>query len=296
MDSWPRLLSRLRASIGARAHHAALVQGAAQTLMGRSLEAARADEFARRVARDPAEMRAIVAEMLSSTEARQHIALPLLLDAPAINASTRFISMGTHCFTASLLQRWGLRSWSGPFDWLFASPSMLTHVLRDDFATLLNRDQYRPTPIEQRVNPEVNRVDHAYYRVQHGVAFVFNHHDVHLDEGHAYLTRCVERLRAQLSAETHKTFLMFRRADRTQPGEILALRRELAARTRNFRLCVFAVDSGPVEPLPRVEVMHADETLSLWRYHPASTWHPLYFESPLDEATALRLASPSPMP
>jgi hypothetical protein len=40
-----------------------------------------------------------------------------------------------------------------------------------------------------------------------------------------------------------------------------------------------------------VDVLRSDETLSLWRYFPCSTWHPLYFESPLDEAFVLRLAS-----
>lgn len=289
MDWWSRLRGRLRR----RSHDVLMVQGAAQALIGRSLESRQADALARRVAQDPAEMRAVVGEMLRSAEARLYAAPPLMIDAAAMAERSAFISLGTHCFTASLLQRWGLRSWSGPFDWLFASPGMLTHALRDDFATLLDRSQYRPIPLEQRVGgPDVNRVDHAYYRSEHGVASVFNHHDVHLDEGHAYLERCVERLRDQLRAETHKTFVMFRRARTMRARDIIELQQALAERTTNFRLCVFAVSPRLSAPLPRADVLRADETLSLWRYHPCSTWHPLYFESPLDEATVLRLAAP----
>jgi hypothetical protein len=288
-----KLWLRLQAALQRRSHHVALVQAAAQAMIGRPLDLSQAGAMANRIAHRPGEMQAVVEEFLRANEARQHSAPALLLDAPALKARTCFISLGTHCFTASLLQRWGLRSWSGPFDWLFTSPGMLVHALGDDFATLLERELYRPVPVESRVDgPDVNRVDHAFYRERHGVAFVFNHHDVHLDEGHAYLVRCVERLRAQLVAPTHKTFLLFRRAETTRVEEIIALQRALAARTTNFRLCAFAVASGPPQVLPQAEVLHADGTLSLWRYRPCSAWHPLHFESPLDEAAVLRLATP----
>jgi hypothetical protein len=292
MKLWSGLPSRLRAALQRRSHHVALVQATAQAMIGRPLDLAQASEMASRIAHRPAEMQAVVEEMLHADEARRHAAPALLLDAPALAAPSCFISLGTHCFTASLLQRWGLRSWSGPFDWLFASPGMLAHAFGDDFRSLLDRSQYRPVPPEQRVDgPDVNRVDHAFYRERHGVAFVFNHHDVHLDEGHAYLVRCVERLRAQLSAPTHKTFLLFRRAETTRVEEIVALQRALASRTTNFRLCAFAVVSGPPQVLPQAEVLRTDDTLSLWRYRPCSAWNPLHFESPLDEAAVLRLAA-----
>jgi hypothetical protein len=292
MDWWFRLSSRLQAGMRRRSHHVKLVQGTAQALLGRELELDQAHALATRVKGNSDEMSAVVSEMLRSEEARRYSAPPLLLDAAEINARTCFISLGTHCFTASLLQRWGLRSWSGPFDWLFASPRMLTHALDDDFATLLDRRHYREVPIEERIDgPDVNRVDHLFYRDEYRIPFVFNHHDVHLDAGHAYLVRCVERLRAQLCADNHKTFLMFRRADRVRTKEIAELQQALARRTRSFRLCVFAVPRRLSTPLPRVDVLRSDETLSLWRYFPCSTWHPLYFESPLDEAFVLRLAS-----
>lgn len=293
MIPWFRLQGRLRGAWRPRSRQVALAQASARALLGRPLDRQHADALARRIAQDPAQLEAILREMLREPEARPNAAPALLADA-SLGQGTTFVSLGTHCFTASLLQRWGLRSWSGPFDWLFASPSMLSHALGDDFETLLDRRQYRPVPPEQRLNgPDVNRVDHALYREKHGVAFVFNHHDVHLDEGHAYLVRCVERLRAQLRADTHKTFLLFRREEATRVQDIVALQQALAARTTNFRLCVFAVTSGPPAVLPQAELMRTDDTLSLWRYRPCSAWHPLHFESPLDEATVLRLASPA---
>jgi hypothetical protein len=269
----------------------ALAQASARALLGRPLEREHAEALMRRMAQAPENLEAILREMLREPEARPHAAPPLLADA-SLGQGTTFVSLGTHCFTASLLQRWGLRSGSGPFDWLFASPTMLAHALGDDFETLLDRRLYRPVPLEQRVDgPDVNRVDHVLYRERYGVAFVFNHHDVHLDEGHAYLVRCVDRLRTQLRADSHKTFLLFRREEATRMQDIVALQQALSARTSNFHLCVFAVSSGAPVLLPQAEVMRTDETLSLWRYRPCSAWHPLHFESPLDEATVLRLAS-----
>jgi hypothetical protein len=292
MDWWNRLVRRLEGGLIGRSHHTRLVQGTARTLIGRELELDQAEALAKRLGSDGTEMAAVVSEMLRSEEARRYAAPPLLLDAASINARTCFISLGTHCFTASLLQRWGLRSWSGPFDWLFASPSMLTHALDDDFATLLNRRYYQEVPVEERPNgPDVNRVEHLFYRDEHRVSYVFNHHDVHLDEGHAYLVRCVERLRAQLAADTHKTFLLLRRAEHAKTREIVELQQALARRTSNFRLCVFLVAKRQSIPLPRADVIRCDETLSIWRYHPCSTWHALYFDSPLDEVSLLRLAS-----
>lgn len=295
MNSWYRLPSRLRAAWYRRSPHVSLIQASAQALIGRTLESEQAHALASRIARDPKTMQAVIEELLRTEEARRHAAPPLLLDATSLASRTCFISLGTHCFTASLLQRWGLRTWSGPFDWLFASPGMLAHALGDDFSSLLDRAQYKPVPLHQRVDgPDVNRVDHAFYRERHGVAFVFNHHDVHLEEGHAYLSRCVERLRTQLRSEAHKTFVLFRRAESTRVEDIVALQQALAARTGNFRLCVFSVVSGPTSLLPKADVVRADETLSLWRYQPCSAWHPLHFESPLDEVTALRLAVAAP--
>lgn len=88
------------------------------------------------------------------------------------------ISIGGQCVTSGLLQTFGLRLTSYPFDWLFSSLRMIEHCLRDDFSEFLNPAQYEPVPVEARGKPTVHRTHHRLYRDEFGVEHVFNHHDM----------------------------------------------------------------------------------------------------------------------
>jgi hypothetical protein len=200
------------------------------------------------------------------------------------------ISLGTHCFTSALLRRWGLRAWSGPFDWLFSSAAMVAHCIEDDFRLLLDPSQYEPVPIAERAaGPTANRVQHRYYRDVLGVEHVFNHHDVHLPEDHAHFVRAVERFRAALASDGPKLFVMHRWHVSTSLDQLEPLRQVLAGRSRNYRLVVVSVRESlrPAWPQATVEAVHSD--LVAYTFDPVSRWAPLEFPDTIDEQFLVHL-------
>ncbi len=54
---------------------------------------------------------------------------------------SNFVSLGGSCYTASSMSKYGLRSWSGPFDWLVSNDfEWILHYLENDFADFLLRE------------------------------------------------------------------------------------------------------------------------------------------------------------
>ena len=54
---------------------------------------------------------------------------------------SNFISLGSACQTASSMEKYGLRSWSGPFDWLVTdSLQWVLHYMETDFADFLKKE------------------------------------------------------------------------------------------------------------------------------------------------------------
>ncbi|MFC6791058.1 DUF1796 family putative cysteine peptidase [Methylobacterium komagatae] len=51
------------------------------------------------------------------------------------------ISLGCNCQMAHVLKTLDLRTWSGPFDWIFTMPGMVRDCLEDDFAALTDRSR-----------------------------------------------------------------------------------------------------------------------------------------------------------
>lgn len=105
------------------------------------------------------------------------------------------ISLGSFCHAAEALKRTQLRVFAGPFDWLFSNLSMLTHCIEDDFKEFLDQSKYQVLPLEARPISEANVCDHAFYRDQFGVKYLFNHHDPTQDDVYAHFQRTVERFR-----------------------------------------------------------------------------------------------------
>lgn len=204
--------------------------------------------------------------------------------------SATYAALGTHCFSSSFLRRLGVREWSGPFDWTFSSLPMVAHCIADDFKTFLDRSLYEPVPIDQRPNgPTVNRVQHRFYRDTFGVQFVFNHHDVHLDEGHAYIVRCVERFRAALNSPQRKVFLATCLMSATAVEQLRQVSEALQARTQNFRIVGFAIEPDALGALPAVEHLADEKHLVAWSYRPASPWGAVAFAEAIDESCMARI-------
>ncbi len=154
------------------------------------------------------------------------------------------VALGNHCHMAQILKETGLRTWSGPFDWIFSSPSMVSHCLADDFATLLDRSQYRSTLPDERPAPRACLCSHRYYAEHHGIVAVFNHHDpASVEADYRFLQEGVRRLRMALASHADNRFYLL--ASRPTPGEtILGLAESLARYGVNNRLAVFETRLG----------------------------------------------------
>ena len=51
-----------------------------------------------------------------------------------------YISLGCFCGTASAMSKYGLRSFSGPFDWCVSSLSGILHFMENNFTDFLCRE------------------------------------------------------------------------------------------------------------------------------------------------------------
>jgi hypothetical protein len=194
------------------------------------------------------------------------------------------ISLGPHCYAAGLLHRAGLRRFSGPFDWIFASAPMVRHCLQDDFATLLDRHHFEPVPIEQRPDPLYYRCQHRFYQLEFGVNYVFNHHDVWTDEGYAYLRRCVLRFRQAIASGP--VLLAQARWDHmwnaaSEFEQTVACLTDLGI---SAGLNAFTVDTRPTpDEVPGVVPLAKIGPHALYRVRRTEQWLATEFKDPADE-------------
>ncbi len=81
---------------------------------------------------------------------------------------SNFISLGSACQTASSMEKYGLRGWSGPFDWLVTdSLQWVLHYMETDFADFLKKEnlercQENPKTFVERKSGFIFRHDHEY--------------------------------------------------------------------------------------------------------------------------------------
>eukprot|EP00931_Biecheleriopsis_adriatica_P086813 TRINITY_DN61397_c0_g1_i1.p1 TRINITY_DN61397_c0_g1~~TRINITY_DN61397_c0_g1_i1.p1 ORF type:complete len:359 (+),score=75.92 TRINITY_DN61397_c0_g1_i1:39-1115(+) len=61
--------------------------------------------------------------------------------ASAASTFTHVMSLGSRCLVAECLRDEGLRRYSGPFDWIYSSPEMIEHCIKDDFAAFMDKKQ-----------------------------------------------------------------------------------------------------------------------------------------------------------
>lgn len=215
-----------------------------------------------------ADATALLTKFVNSTEAKDLAYLPRL---PRLRPGfDSIISIGSHCITSGTLQRFGLKQWSGPFDWVFSNIGMATHCIENDFEVFLDRRYHYQVPEERRIFKDANKCDHLYYKENFGVNFVFNHYDITTANFAAYYDRCVERFRAAVYGERSSLLINVSRdltedqfrdlceaVDKYTHAQILCIRCEvsenkfgvaLAAERGNHRLYEMQMlgDLGPV--------------------------------------------------
>lgn len=258
-----------------------------KTLGGSLRHTEREDHLAHRLREDPKSLGPVIHELLDQPEnmlrlLARHVVLRSGVDLNRVD----MVSLGSHCFTASLLRRWGLRHWSGPFDWLFSSVPMVTHCLTDDFKTFLDRSQYDPIPPEKRPHGlQLNRVNHRHYLNEFGIEYVFNHHDAHLDADYTRFVRAVQRLRATLTGPRFPVLVVTRMQVGPALDDVAPLRDILAARSPRFLLLVYEIPymSSGGERSPSLSLLHSEPCCQVMEFRPRSPWAPLSFEDPVDE-------------
>ena len=114
-------------------------------------------------------------------------------------AGVEHIAFGTFCHAASALRGAGLRTWSGPFDWLFSCPGMIADCLEDDFAALLDPRHLRSVPAAELSGGVRKQCRHLLFEARYGLPPVFNHHDpAGVPADARALERAVRRLRRAL--------------------------------------------------------------------------------------------------
>jgi hypothetical protein len=201
------------------------------------------------------------------------------------------ISLGTHCYTSSMLGRQQLRTFSGPFDWLFSNLGMIAHCLDDDFKIFLDPQYYRLVPVqERRDGPGVNLCDHAYYLQHFKQQFVFNHVDPTSDEGLDYLKRCVDRMRSVLAAPDKKLFVCVTLNSTYSSASIKAVFDAVARRTNRFDLISIAVERPDTDAIMPVVAPLTDVTgPRAFLLRPVSELGGTAFTNPIDELPIVRL-------
>jgi hypothetical protein len=282
---------------GTRLKRPQLVQLLYKELLGRSARPEEMDEALRLLWRTRlSEAAAALMERLFDEEEASAKLGPRLLAKPRThdeetNEAIEFVvSLGTHCFTSSMLQRLRLRPFAGPFDWLFTNIGMIAHCVQDDFKVFLDPKFFEVVPSSQRPDPKENLCEHSYYRTEFGQRFVFNHTDPTTTEGFAYLTRCVQRMRAVLASPARKLFVCVLGRPAYSPEAFRELVNALTTRSNQLALlCLVVEQTAPGATMPEIELKEKAPPYEVFSITPVSTLGGTRFADPIDEVVIARI-------
>ena len=161
------------------------------------------------------------------------------------------VSLGCNCLTAYTLRQLGLRSFSGPFDWIYSTPAMVDHAVRDGFSSFLDRSQLTG------IGGFKFKASHTLYspmvcsensHVTNGV--LFNHHDPLSDEGHGYFKRTVQRFEHVMRCPNQKLLALFsiEAWGPADDGKLMGLFRTLVEVARATRFVLLVVKIAAPAP------------------------------------------------
>jgi hypothetical protein len=198
------------------------------------------------------------------------------------------ISLGTHCLTAALLRKYGLKPYSLPFDWLFSSPQAVSHCLQDDFLTFLDKRHYYS--VTERRHDKSSGADHLFYRAHFGIGDMFAHRDPTEEQDYAYVKRTVQRFRTVLASDEHKLFVMIVGAKLQLGDHFEQLTNVLDRLTKNSVFtCVKLLSPEPTPECFSLKKLATEGPHVLYEFQPSSTENGVSFKDPIDELVILRL-------
>lgn len=107
------------------------------------------------------------------------------------------VSLGSRCLVADVLRDQGLRRFASPFDWIYSSSEMVTHCLRDNFKTLLDK---------KLIFKSGHAYGHRFYGPMLSRGVVFPHHDPG-GKDRADFEKRIHRMRQIISGRQRKLFI-----------------------------------------------------------------------------------------
>nr|WP_167381959.1 DUF1796 family putative cysteine peptidase [Novosphingobium panipatense] len=192
--------------------------------------------------------------------------------------------MGTHYQASSILKKYGLKSQSFPFDWLFSSPDAILHCIQDNFDKFLDKSYYKS--LEPK-NGEA-RADHEFYKKFYNVDSFFAHRDPVKADDHQFFMRCVDRFREIVGGGSAKLFVMISGNHHDLVGTFEKLHEWVSKLDSANIIAIQLRDPMDGRSLRKVRAeSHGD----LYEFSPKSAEEGLGFPDLLDDLTVLKLVA-----
>ena len=110
-----------------------------------------------------------------------------------------FISLGTLCHPARMLQRIHVKKVSYPFDWMFTDENVIIDILNDDFTKFMDKSYYGD--VKHKFSERT--CGHSLYHED-----FFFHKNPRNEDDYLYYQRCISRFKGMLRDPGEKLFIM----------------------------------------------------------------------------------------
>ena len=208
---------------------------------------------------------------------------------------TSHLSLGAGGYTAAMLRRFGLRRWSGPLDWLSATPAMIREIIADDFASFLDPAAWQPIITADRPDGRFYQCRHTGYEARHRQPCILHAADMTQPGGLAYMTRCVTRFRQAMQGLSSKILLQVVPEGDDPAREFRATADLLERQGRSFQFVMVSLlpEQGQ-GPFPEIEPAMAHGSHCLLRARLLAPINGIDPGDMLDEVVLLRAALAAP--
>ncbi len=205
--------------------------------------------------------------------------------------SPLIISLGSTGYTAAMLKRFSMRRWSGPFDWLSATPDMVREILSEDFAPLLAPEGWESINAADRPDERWYRSRNHALEVRHGAPCILHSADMTTEDGLQYMARCVQRFQDAMRGVGNKLVLQVIQEDGEAERHFQETALLLNAMGRHFQYVLVSVLPEDQEaPFPQMEPVLAAGPHRMMRFQPISRIQAAQSADMMDEVVLLRAA------
>jgi len=158
------------------------------------------------------------------------------------------VSLGYQCMTAHFIRETGLRRHMSPFDWLFSTPLVVEHCMKDEFADFLDQENYVSCGSGQQWS-------HRIFDALYDKGVLFNHHDMSDPDMHARFRRSARRFTRMLRSDAPKMFVIMSSYKNIIHPVTQNFIGRIGDYTQNFRVVAIGVDSLAAIPEARISAL-----------------------------------------